>query len=144
MIFVDTSAFLAIENRRDSYHSKAIRFRDSCLKAGSVLVTSDYVLDETYTILRVRAGHGIAVQFGEAIRASRLLQVEFVSPEILDKAWRLFKGYPDKDFSFTDCTSFIVMERLRISTAFTFDAHFRQYGRFTAKPSVPIGTSMKP
>jgi hypothetical protein len=73
MIFVDTSAFLAIENRRDSYHSKAIRFRDSCLKAGSVLVTSDYVLDETYTILRVRAGHGIAVQFGEAIRASRLL-----------------------------------------------------------------------
>lgn len=123
--------------------TKPIRFRNSCLKAGSVLVTSDYVLGETHTILRVRAGHGIAVQFGEAIRASRLLHVKFVSPEILDKAWRLFKGYPDKDFSFTDCTSFIVMERLRISTAFTFDAHFRQYGRFTAKPSVPIGTSMK-
>ncbi|MBI4822940.1 MAG: hypothetical protein HY805_01755 [Nitrospirae bacterium] len=42
--------------------------------------------------------------------------------------WKLLEKYSDKDFSFTDCTSFALMERLKIKTAFTFDAHFTQYG----------------
>ena len=134
MIFVDTAAFLAIENRHDSHHAKAVHFRDSCLKSGRALITSDYVLDETYTVLRVRAGHHIAVQFGEAIRASRFLQIEFVSPDIIEASWKLFKDFPDHDFSFTDCTSFVLMERLHIVSAFTFDSHFREYGRFTISP----------
>ena len=67
MIFVDTSALLALVNSRDTYHSKALSFKDSCVKTGLPLVTSDYVLDESYTIIRHRAGHQIAVQFGEAL-----------------------------------------------------------------------------
>lgn len=134
MIFVDTAAFLAIENRRDSHHPKALSFQDSCLETGEILVTTDYVLDESYTIIRLRAGHAIAVQFGEAIRTSRLLRLEYVTPEIIEAAWRLFKEFSDHDFSFTDCTSFVLMERFEISTAFTFDAHFREYGRFLVKP----------
>lgn len=59
MIFVDTSAFLAIENRRDKYHKQAVVLRDSLLKAGKILVASDYVLDESYTVIRFRAGHHI-------------------------------------------------------------------------------------
>ncbi len=134
MIFVDTSAFLAIENRRDSYHAKALRFRDTCLKTAETLITSDYVLNESYTIIRLRAGHAVAVQFGEALRSSRLLRIEHVTPEITEEAWRIFKAFADHDFSFTDCTSFVLMERLRISTAFTFDSHFREYGQFIVKP----------
>jgi predicted nucleic acid-binding protein len=121
MLFVDTSAFLAIENRHDAHHLKALSFRDSCLKAGKKLITSDYVLDESYTIIRLRAGHHIAVQFGEALRSSQLLHVEFNTPEMMEKAWQLFKTFGDHDFSFTDCTSFILMERLHIRIAFTFD-----------------------
>lgn len=134
MIFVDTSAFLAIENRRDADHAKALKSRDTLLKAAETLITSDYVLDESYTIIRQRAGHAIAVQFGDDLRTSRLLRIEYVTPEIIEKAWRIFKKFADHDFSFTDCTSFILMERLRIGTAFTLDNHFREYGRFVVKP----------
>ena len=97
-------------------------------------MTSDYVLDESYTIIRVRAGHAIAVQFGEAVRASRLLRVEHVTPDVIEAAWVLFKDFADQEFSFTDCTSFILMQRLGIEAAFTFDARFREYGRFLINP----------
>ena len=134
MIFVDTSAFLAIENLRDTHHEEALSYQRSCLKKGRPLATSDYVLDETYTIIRIRAGHAIAVQFGEALRASRLMRVEYLTPDTIESAWRIFKTFADHEFSFTDCTSFVLMERLGLEAAFTFDAHFRQYGRFLVNP----------
>ena len=134
MIFIDTSAFLAIENREDSYHDSALEFRDTCIKSRRMFVTSDYVLDESYTIIRLRAGHKIAVDFGEAIRSSRFMRIEHVTQEILEKAWKIFRTYGDHEFSFTDCTSFALMEQLNINTAFAFDSHFRQYGKFNLKP----------
>ena len=72
MIFIDTSAFLALENRKDHYHQSALMFRDSLLESKQPLVTSGYVLDESYTIIRLRAGHKIAVRFGEMIQAGDL------------------------------------------------------------------------
>ena len=134
MIFVDTSAFLAIENRRDAHHSRALTLRDAWLKKGQTLITSDYVLDESYTIIRLRAGHPVAVQFGEAIRDSQLLRIVHVTPEIIEEAWLLFKTYADHEFSFTDCTTFALMERLSIGAAFTFDSHFKEYGHFQVNP----------
>jgi len=134
VIFVDTAAFLAVENRRDAHHEEALAFRDTVLRAGELLVTSDYVLAESYTIIRLRAGHPVAVGFGEDVRSSRLLRVEYLTPELLEAAWQIFKTFADKEFSFTDCTSFALMERLQISTAFTFDDHFRQYGSFVIRP----------
>jgi predicted nucleic acid-binding protein len=134
VIFADTAAFLAIENRRDAHHEEALGYQRACLKKGKLIVTSDYVLDESYTIIRMRAGHGVAVQFGEALRASRLLRIENVTQETIEAAWRLFKDFSDHEFSFTDCTSFVLMERLGIEAAFTFDVHFRQYGRFLVHP----------
>jgi len=134
MIFIDTSAFLAIENRRDAYHKQALAYRDTILQSGLGLITTDYVLDESYTIIRLRAGHAVAVQFGEDIRASRIIQIEYMTSELLEEAWRIFESFADKEFSFTDCTSFALMEYLHIETAFTFDDHFRQYGKFIVRP----------
>jgi predicted nucleic acid-binding protein len=134
MVFTDTSAFLAIENRRDKYHKQAVALRDSLLKAGKILITSDYVLDESYTVIRFRAGHQIAIQFGQAVRESKLLRVEYITPERIEKAWNLFKTYSDHEFSFTDCTSFILMEDLQIKTAFSFDTHFKEYGKLSINP----------
>ena len=134
MIFVDTSAFLAIENNRDQHHRNALALRDAWLKSGEILITSDYILDESYTIIRFRAGHPIAVQFGEAIRNSRFIRMEFVTPDLIEKAWKIFKSYSDHVFSFTDCTSFALMEHLRLKKAFSFDGHFREYGKFIVTP----------
>jgi predicted nucleic acid-binding protein len=134
MIFIDTSAFLALENRKDEYHKPALIFRDFLLQSKEPLLTSDYVLDESYTIIRLRAGHSIAVEFGEMIQASDLVEIKYVPKEILREAWHIFKSFADKQFSFTDCTSFALMESLQIRAAFTFDHHFNQYGKFDIRP----------
>jgi predicted nucleic acid-binding protein len=63
-----------------------------------------------------------------------VITIEYLIPEILEEAWHIFRTYFDHDFSFTDCTSFRLMERLRIDTVFTFDKNFRKYGRFIVKP----------
>ncbi len=101
---------------------------------GVRLIASDYLLDEVYTLIRMRVGHRAAVDFGQSIQASRFFRIEPVTPADFEAAWRIFSRYDDKLFSFTDCTSFAVMERLRIRTAFTFDDNFRDYGKFTVKP----------
>ncbi len=128
MVFVDTSAFLAIENHRDTRHEESLALRERLVEAGQSLVTSDYVLDESYTIIRQRAGHRIAVGFGEGIRASPLVRIEYLKLETLEQAWAIFKRFADKDFSFTDCTSFALMRRLGLREALAFDGHFAQAG----------------
>lgn len=134
MVFVDTSAFFAIENERDRHHTEAINARDELMARGEHLVTSDYVLDEVYTLIRMRVGHRDAVDFGESIRGSRFFRIEPVTTTDFEAAWRLFRRYDDKPFSFTDCTSFALMERLKISAAFAFDRNFQEFGRFDVKP----------
>jgi len=101
------------------------------LDNGYFYVTSDYVLDETYTLLRIDVGHKRAVEFGREIKDLKekaKIDIFHSNHVVPDKAWRTFEKYTDKDFSFTDCTSFIVMELLKIKQAFSFDRHFNQYG----------------
>jgi predicted nucleic acid-binding protein len=68
------------------------------------------------------------VDFGERVRVARTVQIIHITPDIEEEAWRLFKQYSDKFFSFTDCTSFIVMRQLNLTEAFTNDHHFEQMG----------------
>ena len=86
------------------------------------------MLDETYTIIRPRAGHRVAVEFGEELRVSRLIRIEYVSAERIERAWALFKRFAAQDFSFTDCTSFVIMRELGLREALAFDGHFPQAG----------------
>jgi predicted nucleic acid-binding protein len=127
-LFVDTGAFVAIKDRSDSHHLAAVSFNRASIEQKRQFVTTTYVVDETLTLLKIRANHRIAVQFGEEIRASRLLRIVHVTPEILEEAWKIFVKADDQPFSFTDCVSFSVMLREKISSAFAFDGHFEQYG----------------
>jgi len=68
------------------------------------------------------------VEFGQELRASQVVRVEFLSPEVIEQAWVLFKRFEDKDFSFTDCTSFALMQKLRLREVLAFDGHFSQAG----------------
>jgi predicted nucleic acid-binding protein len=127
-IFVDTGAFVALEDADDEHHQAALQFQASLLPRLTRLVTTNFVLDETYTWLRMNIGHAKAVGFGRRVRNSKLLQIQLISDEIEQLAWDIFCRYDDKEFSYTDCTSFAVMQLLSLDTAFAFDRHFRQFG----------------
>ncbi len=127
-IFVDSSAWIALNSKRDQFHNKAVDTNKELLQKRHHYVTTNFVLDETYTALLMKIGHFAAVDFGERIRSSQVVQVIHITPDIEESAWELFKQYSDKEFSFTDCTSFEVMRRMNLTKAFTNDHHFEQIG----------------
>ena len=127
-LFVDTSAWLALNDKNDQHHSEAVS-RSAKIKQQKIqLVTSEYVLDESITIIRYRVSHRAAVVFGDSLMSSTILTIADITDEERFKAWVLFKKYGDKELSFTDCTSFALMMKLGLQKAFAFDNHFRQLG----------------
>jgi predicted nucleic acid-binding protein len=103
---------------------------------GGILVTTDYVVDETLTLLRIRLGLAAAEAWWNQAEGSSRLRWEYITIARADKARGWFFRYRDKDFSFTDCTSFAVMRELRLSEALATDQHFVQAG-FGRRPRVP-------
>lgn len=132
-IFIDTAGWVACADEADPAHRRAVAARDGWLEAGGVFVTTDYVVNETLTLVRMRLGLEAAETWWRQVDGSQRLQWEFISLARADKARELFFRYRDKDFSFTDCTSFVVMRELRLREALTTDRHFVQAG-FAMKP----------
>jgi uncharacterized protein len=129
MIFVDSSAWLAVADVRDGNHPAALAFHRKLLggRAGR-LITSDYILDETFTLMRKRAGGDCVRRFVSGLEASPSVQPIWVTPTQYQAALELFVGQGNRTWSFTDCTSFAIMRELGIRQAFTFDADFREAG----------------
>lgn len=130
---MDTAGWVACADEADPAHRKAVAARDGWLEAGGLFVTTDYVADETLTLVRLRLGVEAAESWWQQVDGSQRLQWEFISLARADKARGWFFRYRDKDFSFTDCTSFVVMRELKLREALTTDHHFAQAG-FSRKP----------
>ena len=122
--FVDTSAIVAYLNKNDQNHEEALMIFSNLAKTRTILYISDYIQIETHGLLVSRANRTIAQKFLE----DTSWNIEIVTPEDKSKAISLLKKYQDKDFSLTDASSFVVMERLGLKTAIAFDVHFKQYG----------------
>jgi len=131
MLFVDTSAFLALANEKDKNNTAAARFLEE-IKNGKAgirkIITSDYIIDETLTRIRYSVGHREAVEWGKDILASNVVEKLDVDREIFELAWKLFETYDDKKLSFTDCTSFAIMKKKGIEKVFSFDGDFERMG----------------
>ncbi|OGW14778.1 MAG: hypothetical protein A2035_01375 [Nitrospirae bacterium GWA2_42_11] len=127
-IFVDTGAWIAIADKNDQYAKIATKFYTDLVLQRSNLFTSNLVLVETFNLLSRTIGSKGTTKFGDAIKTNVFLTVESITLVDWERGWRIFGKYDDKDFSFTDCTSFALMERLKVKSAFAFDVHFRQYG----------------
>lgn len=124
-LLVDTGAWYTYMDQDDPDHAIiASVLEDNSAK----LLTTDFVIDETLTLLRYRAGRDAAVKFGEMAFSGELCRVEYITKTDQQKAWQLFLKYHDHCFSFTDCTSFILMNRLGIQTAVAIDQDFRRFG----------------
>jgi predicted nucleic acid-binding protein len=132
MTFVDTSGWYAVLVPSDANHDRAAAWFSS---DAHPLVTTDYVIDETLTLLRSRGQRDLALDWGAAIFGpNSQAEVHYLTRVELATAWDVFRRFGDKDWSFTDCTSKVVIEAAGITDAFSFDQHFRQFGTVRVVP----------
>jgi predicted nucleic acid-binding protein len=123
-IFVDTSAWIALVDKDDSHHKEAASSYPSLLKNHRNLITSNFVIAETYIIILNELGHKLAIDFLEKLKASpRILKI-YSNEDIEAEAEPILVKYSDQDFSYTDAVSFVIMKRQKIRKAFSFDKHF--------------------
>lgn len=127
-LFVDTSAWVAYYDTDDRWHTVAKAAIASLLNQRVTFVTTDYVLDETITLLLYHAGRQCALAFGDEVQRSRQVKLVRIDADTWQQAWRLFKQYDDKTWPFTDCSSFVIMREMGLWQAFAFDRHFEQAG----------------
>lgn len=124
-ILVDTGAWYAIADASDRHHKDAARFYTE--HAGQIpFVTTYLIVAETWTLLHAHLGRPAALSFWEALRDTRI-PILTTEPMDLEVAWHIAQAFADQAFSFVDCTTFALMERLGITEAFAFDAHFLIY-----------------
>ena len=127
MIFVDSGAWIALLNPRDQHHNAAIAVYERLVLQKAPIVTTDYVIDETITRLRYDVSHPATVKFLDfinRIEEQNVLTVVRIDSALFQEALQLFRQYDSVRFSFTDCTSFAVCQKHKISEAFAFDEHF--------------------
>ena len=131
LVFVDTGAWFASIVPWDANHVRAATW---LAQNTQTLLTTDSVLSETLTLLRMRGERERANWLGERIWSEELAVLYLVNREDQLAAWDVFRRFADKDWSFVDCLSKVVMERLEIDTALAFDHHFRQFGNVQIVP----------
>jgi uncharacterized protein len=135
MIFVDSSAWIALLDQRDQFHERSVRFQKELRQgAHGRMITTDYVLDEAVTYLRLHAGGDAIREFRRILMESESVQVVWTPRERFWEAWGRLEERDDKRWSLTDCLSFVTMEALGVGSAFGFDSDFRQAG-FELLPS---------
>lgn len=125
---------MALEATDEEHHKQAEATLSELAASGSRLITTNFVFDETYTLLLARLGRGQALAWGERQLASVAITLVRVTEEHERRAWEIIKTFADKHFSYTNATSFAVAEDLGIDSAFAFDQHFTQYGGLRVIP----------
>lgn len=128
-LFVDTWGWLVLEDRKDPLHERAVRcYEEGHRKSGRVL-TSNFVLDETFTLLFRRRPFDEAWRFANGVTSSPSIGVELITESRFRKGFDLRKEFFDKPkISFTDLTSMALMSELKLTDILTADAHFTQVG----------------
>ncbi len=128
MIYIDTGAFIARHLKRDQYHDSAIKCWNILQTHNERYFTSNFVLDETFTLLGRRAGYKFAAQRARNIFLSDTITILRPVREDELLAIDLFEKYSNLEVSYTDCISFVLMSRNRIDRVFSFDRHFELAG----------------
>ena len=125
-VFVDTVAWIALLNANDVLHAQARQVMRMLRHQNTHLVTTEFVLLEVADALSAPSVRSRTVAFIEGLRQLPILRVVPAGQDLLAEGWTLYRQRPDKDWSLTDCTSFVVMTREQIAQVFTSDHHFEQ------------------
>jgi uncharacterized protein len=133
LVFVDSSAWVALGLRKDqANHERAVSFLETIRENRAVLATTDYVLDETFTVLMrrkvdVRKLADFKASVDESVRSGYMKLVR-IDEETFRSAWGVFEKFCEHGISFTDCTSCVVARKIQADCVFGFDEHFRIMG----------------
>jgi predicted nucleic acid-binding protein len=127
-VFVDTGYFVALELTKDEHHLIALQHWNSTSRSLPRLVTSSCVFDEVVTFFNNRGYHDKAEQLGDLLLTSSYIHLVHVDEPLFLSAWQYMRRHRDKEYSLTDCVSFLVMQEWGLSVAFAFDRHFLQAG----------------
>lgn len=126
--FADTSGWMTLFQTTNPRHQAVKAWLQTLVGQGHRIVTTDYVVDETLTGLLTRVNHRTALAFVDWLQKQRHVEVIRITPEQWESALQMFRRYDDKGFSFTDCTSFIIMQQHKLFDALALDQHFAQMG----------------
>jgi uncharacterized protein len=133
-LFLDSGYVVALELQNDQYHERtAAHWQKLMSPTPARLVTTSLVFAEIVTLLSARGQRQRSIQVGDWLFSSKHLLLVDVDRSLFDDGWAYFKQHDDKQYSLTDAVSFVLMKRLGIRTALTFDHHFRQ-ARFDVEP----------
>ncbi len=127
-LFVDACGLYALADNKDPLRARAQRHVTARVSAGSRLVLTDYILDEACTLAKARAGSYAALKLLQLVEASAGFRTEWIDPDRFEATKAYFRKHADHDYSFTDCSSFVIMQELRLRDALTSDHHFTEAG----------------
>lgn len=127
-VFGDTSFFFALVAKRDPAHRPAVAAYEKVLKAGARVLTTDYIVDETLTLTKARIDAPTSLTLLDRMARSEAIDLEMLTSERFLASKQYFRKHSDHGYSFTDCTSFVLMDEFEIRAALTTDRHFREAG----------------
>ena len=134
-VLIDSSGFYSLENPDEPRHEEVRSTFRKLVEDGTRLFTTNFVFDETYTLLLVRLGRSRAVAWGQGLLGSGVVRMLRVDSDHETRAWEIILQFGDKDFSYTDASTFALAESLGIEGALSLDRHFHQYGALEVVPS---------
>ena len=124
--FVDTSVFLAALGKDDLNSIPAAETLANLVELGEQLITTNYILVESYALIQRRMGMDAIQDFQNKILPS--LTLVWITADEHERSIKNFLSENRRNFSFVDCSSFDAIQRMGIDTVFTFDNHFREQG----------------
>jgi predicted nucleic acid-binding protein len=127
-VFADTSALYALVDKNDVNHPGAREAVTRLLRAGRRIVVTDYIITETINLANARGGAIVGIRVLDLIEQSAGIRLEWIGTDRFDTTKTFFRKHSDRGYSFTDCTSFVVMRELRLTEVLTTDRHFVEAG----------------
>lgn len=128
LIFVDTSALIALGNKRDSFHQQAIQIRNQLKSQNSNFVTTNAILLEFGNAFSGIYLKPVAISLIKAIKMSQKWQCILIDELIFEQAFSLYQKMNDKEWGLVDCSSIIVAKERKVTEVFSTDRHFKQAG----------------
>lgn len=125
---VDSAGLYALADHRDPVRAEAEACVGRLVQARARLILTDYIIDEAATLAKMRAGAHASLRLLEIVDRSAAFSIIWIGPERFKSARAFFRKHADHGYSFTDCTSFVVMRELDITDALTTDRHFIEAG----------------